>query len=310
MPADVKRASARTHSQPSSFISLMSGWMQQGVESFFATQRILLDLAMRQNVSVMHVLRERLADPQHSPTNLMTEMAGEGVGNFIEAQKVLLTLGQEQNKILMHGVKERIAGLPAAAAMTDLLRRSMDTFIEMQQDFLKVADKQTQAWLETAKQGKPYKTEAMADLAKEAMENFVRAQKKFLDVIADETAKMTTGKAFTPAEKKMKKAELSTLAREATESFVEAQKRLFEIAGQQMNANVKMASRAMKLMTPMPLVPLADITREGVKSYVDAQKALVSVMLHPANGRKHEPAASRPKRPAHKAKAKAAAASA
>lgn len=301
MPAAVKHA--RTQPHGSSFISLMSGWMQQGVESFFATQRILLDLAMRQNVSVMHVLRERLADPQHSPTTIVTEMTGEGMANFIEAQKILLTLAQEQNDILMNGVKERMDTIPVAGAMVDMFRRSIDTFIEMQHDFLKIANKQAHTWLESAKAGKPYKAEAMTDLAKEAMENFVRAQKKFLDVIADETAKVTSGKILTPAAKKLKQTEVTTLARKATESFIEAQKKLFDVAGQQMNANVKVASKAMNLMTPLPLVPFADITREGVKSYVDAQKALVDVMLHPHNGKKHEP--THHKKPATKAKAKA-----
>lgn len=302
MLADTKRPSARTHIQPSSFISLMSGWMQQGVESFFATQRILLDLAMRQNVSVMHVLRERLADPHNSPTTIITEMAGEGMANFIEAQKVLLTLAQEQNDLMMNGVKERIGALPAAGAMTDMVRRSVDTFLEMQHDFLKIANKQAHTWLESAKAGKPYKGEAMVDLAREAMENFVRAQKKFLDVIADETAKATSGKPMTSAAKKLKKTELTALARKATESFIEAQKKLFDLAGQQMNANVKVAGRTMELMTPLPLVPLAELTREGVKSYVDAQRALVDVIVHPGNGHKH-PAPARPKRPAGKAKA-------
>jgi hypothetical protein len=32
-----------TYERPSSFVSLLSGWVQQGVESFFATQRILVD---------------------------------------------------------------------------------------------------------------------------------------------------------------------------------------------------------------------------------------------------------------------------
>src|SRR5205085_9089733 len=105
MPAAVKHA--RTQPHGSSFISLMSGWMQQGVESFFATQRILLDLAMRQNASVMHLLQEKLADPHNSPTAILTELAGEGMTNFIEAQKVLLNLAQEQNQIVMGGVKER-----------------------------------------------------------------------------------------------------------------------------------------------------------------------------------------------------------
>ena len=30
----------------SSFVNLLSGWVQQGVENFFATQRILVDLAI------------------------------------------------------------------------------------------------------------------------------------------------------------------------------------------------------------------------------------------------------------------------
>jgi hypothetical protein len=39
------------HARPSSLVSLLSGWVQQGMESFFATQRILVDVAMRQNFS-------------------------------------------------------------------------------------------------------------------------------------------------------------------------------------------------------------------------------------------------------------------
>ena len=78
MPAAVKTESSRTHTRESSFVSVLSGWAQQGVQSFFATQRILLDLAMRQNASVMHALRQQLSDPHHSPTALFSEMAGEG----------------------------------------------------------------------------------------------------------------------------------------------------------------------------------------------------------------------------------------
>ena len=48
MPATIKTDSPRTHTGDSSFVSIVSGWAQQGVQTFFATQRILLDLAMRQ----------------------------------------------------------------------------------------------------------------------------------------------------------------------------------------------------------------------------------------------------------------------
>jgi len=312
MPAVSKVESSRsTHPRESSFVTLLSGWMQQGVNSFFATQRILLDLAMRQNASVMHLLRERLADPHYSPSSILTELAGEGVTNFIEAQKVLLNLAQEQNKIVMTGVKERVGGSAPATAMTDLLRRSVDTFIDMQQEFLKIAGKQTHTWMEAAKTGKAFDGERLIELAREGMENFVHAQKRFLDVIADETGKATGSKHANGTGKKMKKTEVAELARQATESFVEAQKSLFEVAGRQMNVNLKTASKTMELMRPLPLMPLAELTREGVKSFVDAQKELMGVMLRPRNGHKpiSKPArhARRPARPVKGEAARAAA---
>jgi len=302
MPATIKSESPRTHAGESSFVSLLSGWAQQGVQSFFATQRILLDLAMRQNASLMHSLRQQLTDPHHSPTTILSEVAAEGMTNFIEGQKVLLELGQKQNEILMTGVKERVGDWPAAHAITDLLRRSVETFIHMQQEFLKIAGKQTHTWVEAAKAGKPYETKHLVELAQEAMENFVKAQKHFMDVIAEETAKATGGK-HTNGMKKMKHTELSQMAREATESFIDAQRKLVDVAGRQMNANVKSAGKTLELLRPFPFLPLAELTREGVKSYVDAQKELMDVMVRAGEQK-------RPHKPEHRAKRKAAAAAA
>jgi hypothetical protein len=285
MRAAERTESSRSHPHESSFVSLLTGWAQQGVQSFFATQRILLDLAMRQNASVMHSVRQQLSDPHHSPAAVLGEVAGDGVTNFIEGQKVLLELGQKQNEILMTGVKERIGDWPAAQAVTDLVRRSVDTFVDMQQEFLKIAGKQTHTWIEAAKAGKPYQSEDLVDLAREGMEKFVEAQKQFMDVIAEEAAK-ATGQKRANGVRKTKKIELSALAREATESFIDAQKKLVDLAGQQMNTNVKTAGKALELLKPFPFVPLADLTREGVKSYVDAQRALMDVMVKPAGGHK------------------------
>jgi hypothetical protein len=295
MPAAERSESSRTHPRESSFVSLLTGWAQQGVQSFFATQRILLDLAMRQNASIMHSVRQQLSDPHHSPTAILGEVAGDGVTNFIEGQKVLLELGQKQNEILMTGVKERIGDWPAGHAVTNLVRRSVDTFIDMQQEFLKIAGKQTHTWLEAAKAGKPYQSKDLVELAREGMEKFVEAQKKFMDVIADATANATGAKHVNGA-KKTKKTELSALAREATESFIEAQKKLVDLAGQQMNTNVKTAGKAFELLKPFPFLPLAELTREGVKSYVDAQRALMDVMVKQAGEHK------RPSKPRHPGK--------
>ncbi|MGA8865699.1 MAG: hypothetical protein WB510_01955, partial [Candidatus Sulfotelmatobacter sp.] len=187
----------------------------------------------------------------------------------------------KQNEILMGGVKERVGEWPAAQAVTDLLRRSVETFIHMQQEYLKIVGKQTHTWVEAAKAGKPYQTEHLVDLARESMENFVKAQKHFMDVIAEETAK-ATGARHTNGAKKVKKTELAQLARVATESFIDAQKKLVDVAGRQMNASVKTAGKTMELLRPFPFLPLAELTREGVKSYVDAQKELMQVMAKPA----------------------------
>ena len=279
MAATTKPESSRPHSREPSFVSLLSGWAQQGVQSFFASQRIILDLAMRQNASVMQALRQQLTDPHHSPTTILSEMAGDGMANFIDGQKVLLGLAQEQNEILMHGVKEHIGTSPAAHAVADLFQKSVDTFLGMQQEFLKIAGKQTHNWVEATKAGKPYQTEHVAELAREGMESFIKAQKQFLDIIADETSKATGSKRADGVGKKMKKTELSELTRQATNAFIEAQKKLFDVAGKQMNTNVKAAGKTLELLRPFPFLPLTDLTREGVKSYVDAQKALMEVML-------------------------------
>jgi hypothetical protein len=301
MPTTAKSESFRTHSGESSFVSLLSGWAQQGVQSFFATQRILLDLAMRQNASLMQSLRQQLSDPQHSPTAIVSEVTAEAITNFIEGQKILLELGQKQNELLMTGMKECVGDWPAAEAITDLLRRSLETFISMQQELLKTAGKQTNTWIEAAKNGKPYQVDHMVEMAQESMETFVKAQKQFMDVIAEETAKATSAKHANGAHKN-KKTELSQLARKATESFIEAQKKMVDVAGRQMNAGVKTAGKTLELFRPFPFLPLAELTREGVKSYVDAQKELMAVMAKPAGERKaaHK-VEHRAKRPAKKA---------
>ncbi|MBV8049737.1 MAG: hypothetical protein JOZ80_01035 [Acidobacteriaceae bacterium] len=297
-------ATKTIHPRESSFVSVLSGWAQQGVQSFFATQRMLLDLAMRQNANIMHALRQQLSDPHHSPTAIFSEVAGDAMNNFIEGQKILLDLGKQQNEILMSGVKERMGDWPAAHAMADLLRRSVDTFIHMQEEFLKIAGKQTHTWVEAAKTGRTYQPEHLVDLAREGMENFVKAQKQFLDVIAEATAEATGGKRANGAAKKAKKTELAVLARQATESLIDAQKKLVDLAGKQMNANVKTAADTIESLRPFPFVPIAELTREGVRSYVDAQKALMDMMVKPVATHKPE----RHKKPPRARKAAAGAA--
>jgi hypothetical protein len=297
----------RTHPREPSFVSVVSGWAQQGVHSFFATQRILLDLAMKQNANVMQALRQQLNDPHHSPAAILSELAGEGMTNFIEGQKILLDLGKKQNELLVTGLKERIGDSPAAHAAADLLRRSVDTFVHMQQEFLKVAEKQTHTWIQAAKAGKPYESEHLLTLAREGLEKFAKAQKQFLDIIVEETEKATSGKR-NGANKKMKPTEISELARQATESFIDAQKKLADVTGKHVTATMKTTGNAMEMFRPFPFIPFGELVRDGVKSYVDAQKALMDVVTKPATETTHRGPTRRGRGPVRPKKAAAAAA--
>ena len=272
------------------FISLLTGWVQQGVESFFATQRILVDVAMRQNAAATKTLQEGIFDPENSPMTILTELAMQGTSSFVEAQKILLNLAQEENEIMMMGGKEQLAGSVRAGAVTDLVRRSLDTFIRMQQDFLTTANKQTMQWLESVKAGKGFENTHLVDLAREGMETFVEAQKKFLDVVAQESAKVSGGKQ--DHAKIIKKTEFSKLATDATNSFIDAQKRLLDVVSQQASVNLKAATRTIKLMSSSRLLPVASLTGEGVKSFVTAEKALIESIIKPDNG-------SKSRRPVH-----------
>ncbi|MFZ0911888.1 MAG: hypothetical protein WBQ76_07410 [Candidatus Korobacteraceae bacterium] len=275
MPRAIKPESTTAHARESSFVSLLSGWVQQGVENFFATQRILVDLITRQNADVMHMLRERLNDPAYCPAEVLTDLTGEGVTNFVEGQKLLLNLAQQEYELVTNGVKERVGGSPAATALTDFMRRGFDTFVEMQQDILKIANKQMHNWLTAVKAGKPYASEGMVEAARESFDTFVHAQKKFLDVIADEAAK-ATGK--NGAAKHMKTTEITELARHATDAFIEAQKKLADIAGRQVHAGLKATNRSLNMISPNAFTQLPDFTRENVKHFVNAEKALIDTV--------------------------------
>jgi hypothetical protein len=241
--------------EPSS-ISMLAGWLQQGTESFFASQRILMDLVMRQNAQTISAFQGRLVDARKVAGTAVTEMAGEGISNFIAAQRVLLNLAQRENEILTTVVKERIGGPAPVAAATDLFSRGIDTVIGMQQHFLTLAARQTDEWIEATKSGKPFEGIHLTDLARESMETFVRSQKKFLDVLAEETAHATGKETDDKAHTASKKTELTELARQSAEAYIDAQKKLLDVATQQLKVNAKTTREAIDAINPLPLETL------------------------------------------------------
>jgi hypothetical protein len=153
------------------------------------------------------------------------------------------------------------------------MQHSVDSYVELQQDYLKIAARQVHGRLAAVKAGEEYEGDSVVDFAREALEHFVVAQKKFLDVIAEETAKATSGSIGSLSRKK--KTELTELASQAADSFFDVQKKLMDVAGRQVHATVKATGRAAELIPPIPYMAIPDLTREGVRSFVDAEKAVL-----------------------------------
>ena len=292
MKQDVKSV---PQARESSFVNLLSGWVQQGVENFFATQRILVDLAMRQNGTVIDVLREKLTAPDFRPVAVAKEFAGEGLVNFIEAQKLLFALAQRENEILATGVKERMGGFAVTDALVNTMHRSIDTFVEMQLEYLKSASKHVHGRLAAVKAGEAYEGDTVVELAREGLENFVQAQKKFLHVVSEETSNLTGGKEATMG--KVKKTELTELAKEAADSFIDAQKKLMDVAARQIHVTLKTAGTAAKMMPTVPYRDIPDLTREGFRSFVEAEKSVIESVTKRPEVKKTPMKKGRAKRP-------------
>jgi hypothetical protein len=259
---------------------MLAGWLKQGTESFFASQRIL-DLAMRQNAHTISAFQGRLTEARHIAGTAVTEMAGEGIASFIAAQRVLLNLAQREHEILTTVVKERIGGPAPVAALTDLFSRGVDTVIGMKQHLLTLAARQTNEWIDATKSGEPFEGLQLTALARESMETFVRSQKKFLDVLAEETAhaigKETNGKAHPAA----KKTELTELARQSAEAYIDAQKKLLDVATQQLKVNAKTAREAIGAMNPLPVETLGELLKHTVAGLVESGQEWLDVMAKP-----------------------------
>ncbi len=214
-----------------------------------------------------------------SPLKILSDLAVEGSASLVEAQRTLLSLAQQENDILLNGLKEQIGGFIPGVATTELVRRSLDTLLGMQQELLTNTSKQTLHWLETEKAGKADSSAHLADFVREAVETFTRAQKKLLEAIAEEAAKASDGKQ--PAGKSETRTDVAHLAREAGSAFVEAQKRLLDVMGQQMNVNLDATTQAVKLMSTSRLMPVANLTSDGVKSFLDAETSILGSLVTP-----------------------------
>ncbi len=293
-----KPEAAGTRTRVSAPVSLVTELTRQGVDSALATQRIMLDLVMRQNATTVNALRGIVSGTRPPKPDGFIEVAGEGLANFIAAQRVLLNTALRQNEIMMNGAKERMAG-PRTGVIMDMLRRSVETFIDMQQHLLTIAERQTNSWMEQTKTGKTPDTKGLTDLFEDGMEQFVRSQKKLLDMIAEESGKAAeAAKQMETAPQAEPATDLTEILRQSAGSFIDMQKKLLDVAGKQVDVSVKAARRAMDFVTPSMRTSVADMMRQYVENVVAAQKSMLDVMMkpRPAMTRAEEAQEPQPKR--------------
>jgi len=220
------------------------------------------------------------SNEQRSPLALLTELAVEGTSSLVEGQRALLGLAQQENDIVLNGLKGGLGSFLPGVAMTDMVRRSVEILISMQQELLTATSKQTMEWVESEKRSNPENAARLAELAREAVEMFTRAQRKLLEVVAEESSRASGGK---PAhtEKPVKKAELLAVAREASAAFIEAQKSLLDVMGHQMKLNLDLTAESMQMMSPAQLLPLASFRPESVKNFFGAEASLIDSLIKP-----------------------------
>ena len=141
-------AETKESSKAFSPVSQLADWARQGIESFVAAQKILFDLTAQQNALVMGMVRERLHEPRLRPVDTIAKIADSGVENLTAAGKILLDLAAGETALVADWAKEG-PPLPAARAVTDVVRHRVDTFIDMQKRLLDVAAEQTHAVAES-----------------------------------------------------------------------------------------------------------------------------------------------------------------
>jgi hypothetical protein len=69
-------------------------------------------------------------------TTALLELARANLSNLVAAQKIMVELSRRQNHIVMGVAKHLVGGSSPAAAVVDVVERSVNNIIEIQRHFL------------------------------------------------------------------------------------------------------------------------------------------------------------------------------
>jgi len=269
--------------------SFMPGWARQGVQSFVAAQKIIMDLAAQENALLIGLLRERLSKPGGQLGASMAGITEQGVKNLTEAGKILLDLAADETALAVEGVKEGLR-LPApAAAMAEVVRHRVGTFVEMQKNLLDATAEQAHAVAKSLREGEnPWSSVHFAELARRGFEGFVESEKKFLELAAEEVSAATKGEKRAGKAPKERLEVLTNAARQGAEKYVETQKKLIDLAIEQLEETAKASREHREGARKEMLSSWGELTEKSVHNLVTAEKSLLQLATKRVEGLGHD----------------------
>ena len=276
-------ASAAAQAAFGSVAGQASSWIRQGLESFVAAQKILLDLTAQQNALAIGIMRERLRMPRLHVGSTVVGVANQAVSGVTGAGKILLDLAAGETALLADGLKDVLRLGPAAGAVTDVVRYRAETLIEMQRKLLDAVSEQMSTIAAAYDEGSGMNpADRAGELARRAIEVFVQTEKRFLTLVAEEVNEAANGKEPRKAVRDRSKL-LASLAKEGVEKYIAAQKELLDLAIRQFEAGQK----AMREREEEPeedeeaRTTFAEWTQKSVKNLIAAEKMLLELAIKP-----------------------------
>lgn len=276
---------------------LLTGWARQGVQSFVAAQKILMDLAAHENALLIGMVREGLSKPGTRVGASVAGIAEKGVKNLATAGKILLDLAADETALAVDGMKDGLRLPASAGAVAEVVRHRIGTLVEMQKNLLDATAEQAHAVAEAYREGEKVLASAhVAELARRGVEGFVESEKKFLDLAAHEVSAVTKGDKRARKPPKDRIEVFTTLAREGAEKYIDTQKKLLELAIDQLEETAKVSKGHREAVRSEAQRSWGELTEKSVKNIVSAEKSLLELAMKPGKSAVSEDGRKAPRR--------------
>jgi len=255
---------------------------RQGVDNFVALQKNLLDIAVRENTTLMEKAQDSL---NRAATPAMADLAGRSTQAFLQSQKMMLDVALQQNQLALGLVR---GGGPAFEKLADILSETAVTFVEAQKRLLEFTGQQAEAILKGARESGatiPNPLSQMADVWRYSVQAFVDVHKKVLDQIAQGAAFLTARWALPPDARPSGEPapDFVDLARKSFENYTSLQRQLTEQAARLMEDWTRAWQTGSAWQPP---VTFEDIARRGVDAFVNTQRDILQFAFRSSEGKR------------------------